>query len=118
MKGWGRGEGDEKSNVGVNNFSATINFAPIRSRPGAFLSERDKHIRRALSDDRKRFNRSRASIGSSDVSAQFFDRFWRKAIENPSYKTARFCRAGMFDRPLDQWSAKSSPRAKCGPPQH
>ena len=29
-----------------------------------------------------------------DISARFLDRFWQKAIENPSYKTARFCRTG------------------------
>ena len=43
--------GGEKKNVGVKYFSAIIIFAPTRSRTGAFLSERDKHIQRAFSND-------------------------------------------------------------------
>ena len=38
----------------MNYFSVTIIIAPTQLRPGAFLSERDKHIQRALSNDRKR----------------------------------------------------------------
>ena len=38
-----KGGGGEKKNVGVKYFSAIMIFAPTRLRPGAFLSERDKH---------------------------------------------------------------------------
>ena len=55
MKGWGRGEGGEKEIVFVNYFSAIIIFAPTRSRSGAFLLERDKHMQRDISNDHKRF---------------------------------------------------------------
>ena len=87
-------EGGEKKNVGVKYFSAIMIFAPTRLRTGAFISRRDKHRQRALSNDRKRFNQSRTSIGSSDVSVRFLDRFRRKASYKPSSKTARFCCAG------------------------
>ena len=33
-----------------------------------------------------------------DISARFLDPFLRKAIENPSYKTAQFCRAGAIEK--------------------